>query len=167
MQSRMRLSLHLLLVVVCLALAECWWSGSDEHPAMFVRGRKATLSPHTFTFHEQSVVGVQVEIPYNVSITLAVGAQVVYMHQVGLVTSQTEIWILIQNFLLREARLVVSLNGVLLLAGFAIHSGYDPRARREGGGICLHQIPACAGRNIRDHDSRVGRTPSFCRWCLG
>lgn len=52
-----------LLRAVVLATLPCvaaWWSGADEHPAMFVRGRVAVANPQVSTRIHQSVVGVQV-----------------------------------------------------------------------------------------------------------
>jgi len=75
-------ALGLALVVLRLALVDSWWSGSDDHPALFVRGRGAPLSPSSHTFHEQSVVGVQVGVAYNVSVTLSVAGNVIFVHHV-------------------------------------------------------------------------------------
>lgn len=73
-------ALGLTLMVLRLALVDSWWYGSDDHPALFVRGRGAPLSPSSHTVHEQSVVGVQVGIAYNVSVTLSVARNVIFVH---------------------------------------------------------------------------------------
>ena len=55
MPSRLRA-----VVLATLPCVAAWWSGADEHPAMFVRGRVAVANPQVSTRIHQSVVGVQV-----------------------------------------------------------------------------------------------------------